>query len=130
YVASKAAITSYFHAMKKEYMDKCIRTTIIYPGPIDTEIFQNSYRSRLGQKYEQDFVHESKHSGIFNWLTRERCAQLFTIAICNQVDSCWIAKQPVLAFTFVTHYMPFLANSIWMQVLNKKRDILKQLYLK
>jgi dehydrogenase/reductase SDR family protein 7 len=131
YVASKAAISSYLECLEKEYirLKHPIHTTIVYPGPIDTGIFNRSYRWKVGQSYDKDFVHESEESGVFSWVSAERCAELFAIAIANQVRSCWIARQPILAFTFMAHYMPFLTIPVWQFIMRFKQKALKQLYL-
>ena len=130
YVASKAAISAYLETMDREYFQKPIKCTIIYPGPVQTNIFSNSYRWRLGQSYSQDFVRESKKSGVFKWISSQRCAELFTVAIANQVSSCWIACQPILGFTFLSYYMPFLTDYVWQKTLQLKQHSLKHLFLK
>lgn len=131
YVASKAAISSYFECLEKESigLEYPIHTTIVYPGPIDTGIFNRSYRWKVGQSYDKNFVQESVESGCFSWVSAERCAELFAVAIVNQVRSCWIARQPILGFTFIAHYMPFLAIPVWRFIMRFKHKSLKQLYL-
>lgn len=129
YASSKAAINSYIECMRKEYRNANVKLSIISPGPIDTNIFNNAYTRKIGTKVERDFINDSKNAGVFHFQTATRCAELFAVAIANEVKEAWIAKQPILIFTFIHKYLHFLANSIWNSFLEKKSEEMKNLYL-
>lgn len=74
YVGSKAALNAYMESMRKEYRNKPIKLSIICPGPVDTEIFNNSYTRKIGTKVERDFVNDSKRAGVFNFTSAQRYA--------------------------------------------------------
>lgn len=129
YAASKAALNTYMESMRKEYRNKNIKLSIVCPGPVDTEIFNNSYTRKIGTKVERDFVNDSKSAGVFNFTSSTRCAELFVVAIANEVNECWICKQPILVFTFINTYLHFLTASIWNQFLEKHEKSMRDLYL-
>ena len=49
-------------------------------------------------------------SSVGDRITTDRCAYLIAIAMVNRLDEVWIAKQPILFFTYVTQYAPVLAK--------------------
>jgi len=129
YVASKAALNAYIESMRKEYRNKQIKLSIVCPGPVDTDIFQNSFTRKIGTIVDRDFVNDSKTAGVFIFTSAQRCAELFVIAIANETSESWLCKQPILVFTFLHKYMHFSASFIWNQFLDKHEKAMKNLYL-
>lgn len=125
---------------------------MICPGPVDTQIYNNrlgsvnfnafspnssktlfvyihSHTRTIGTRVERDFVNDSKKAGVFNFSSAARCAELFVVAIANEVSEAWLCKQPILAFTFIHSYLHFMAFGIWNRFLEKNEKAMKNLYL-
>ena len=44
-----------------------------------------------------------------NRITGSRCAFLIAVTMANQLEEVWIAKHPILLFTYISQYAPWFA---------------------
>jgi len=100
YSASKFALHGYFDALRSEYAHQGIGVTIVCPGPVVSEIADKSHRhSSLPKGAESE-----------DKMPTARCTLLVAKAMYYKFSEVWITKQPILAFTYISQYMPGFAN--------------------
>lgn len=116
YVASKHAIHGYFESVRLELWTRDITVSIICPGPVNTKLFEKSLTADLSTKMERtnfDF-------GV-TMMSVDRCAELYAIALANQVHVAWIVAQPVLAILYTAAYIPTVLTNLWPRSLSEKK---------
>ncbi|XP_055691090.1 dehydrogenase/reductase SDR family member 7-like [Lutzomyia longipalpis] len=80
YIAAKSAINAYFHALNMDYPQ--IKTTIYCIGPFFSEIQEEAFTGRLGEKYGVSLRSINK----LERMSAERSAYLFAVAIANEIS--------------------------------------------
>ncbi len=85
-------------------MDSNISILSVCPGPVETPFIHNIFRESM-----------SLDSGDLSNLgddrvSAERCAELITVGMANQLDEIWISKNPILLFVYLSQYFPNLAK--------------------
>lgn len=100
YTATKHALHGYFNSVSHEVSDssvKClvvpnaieqlyhknIRVSLVCPGPIVTDLMNQCYLSGVDPRHATADHRYVKYPSLF--MTAERCAQLYAIALANQV---------------------------------------------
>jgi len=104
YSGAKFALLGWMDSLRMEMagVGKDIRVCNICPGPVATNVATNALKSD-GSKFAQ------RDPLIDNGIKVVRCAELILIANANRRTEVWIAKHPILFFTYVSQYMPGVA---------------------
>lgn len=132
YGATKHAIQGYYDSLRSEVCDRGIDVTLICPGPVESEIANNSFSGVPGQKGQTGEQNQKK-------MPTARCAYLMAIAVASKLDEVWISKHPVLLALYIYSYMPTIGRRLskWIgpvraQAFREGRDIydVKILYSK
>mmetsp|Transcript_26079 Transcript_26079/g.57739 ORF Transcript_26079/g.57739 Transcript_26079/m.57739 type:complete len:318 (+) Transcript_26079:112-1065(+) len=111
YSASKFALHGYFNALRAEVGSRGVGVTIICPGPVVSEIADKAHRnSELPAGVET----EAK-------MPTARCTGYVAKAMYYGFYEAWLSQQPVLAFTYVYKYAPFLANLLAVKIFGPGR---------
>lgn len=112
YTASKFALFGMLEGLKYELYKDNIHVTVVCPGAVDTELFDNllmkdgvTVRETPGAETLLDPV---------KWVVMSplRCAELILIAVSNQLEEVWIGKQPFLGFVYLRQYFPSIYGFI------------------
>ncbi|XP_076406981.1 dehydrogenase/reductase SDR family member 7-like isoform X3 [Peromyscus maniculatus bairdii] len=76
-----------------------ITVSTIYPGPVHSNIFENTLTSDVTK------ILGIKADDISKMAT-SRCVRLILISMANDLKEVWMAKQPTLFMTYVWQYVP------------------------
>ncbi|XP_036062201.1 dehydrogenase/reductase SDR family member 7-like isoform X1 [Onychomys torridus] len=114
YAASKHALRGFFNTLQTELFNyPGITVSTIYPGPVHSNIFENSFTSDVTK------VLGNKADDLSKMAT-SRCARLILISMVNDLKEVWMAKQPVLFMTYVWQYVPIrdwiFSRKTWKKV--------------
>lgn len=113
YSASKFALHGYFEALRHEIHPYNISVSLVCPGPVATEITENMLRSP-SDKSKSEEAASSK-------MTVERCTELMLIGMYHRVEEMWISVHPVLLFTFLSTYAPYLSRQLAKYIIAPSR---------
>jgi dehydrogenase/reductase SDR family member 7B len=108
YAASKHALHGYFETIGLELHHKGIRTTVVCPGRIRTNISVNALTGSGNQYGTMD-------PGQDNGMSAERCAALYIKAIERNRWEAYIGRSEILMIWF-KRYIPALFRKIAMKV--------------
>lgn len=101
YAASKLALGGFLETLRLEHYSNNINVTLVFPGPVATDALVSSVPDALG------------HPLYKNIMSVERCAQLTSVAIANQLPYAWITRNPVLIFAYISYYCPRLGFALY-----------------
>ena len=104
YAASKHALNGYFSSLRAEN-SSWMRVDIICPGPIATPIDQSAVKS----------IDQTERDSLESKMPVTRCVQLMLSSIAGPQRfffETWIAKQPVLTFSFLNQYTPNICTTL------------------
>jgi len=114
YSASKAAINNYHDAISAELGSRGISTSIICPGPIETDILINAITADANPANIKPI-----------WMTKimsvDRCAQLYASALASRLRCVWIVNQPFLSLCYMGAYFPSIMRFILPLIMNEQR---------
>jgi dehydrogenase/reductase SDR family protein 7 len=114
YSATKYALHGYFDSARVELFHRNIKVTVVCPGPVDTELLNHSFATKVGETLEK----RPKPPMV---MSAERCAELYSVAIANEVDECWILPNPYLAAIYAAVNFPTLSKYFMKRIINAKR---------
>eukprot|EP01040_Poterioochromonas_malhamensis_P011842 gene11842-12918_t len=100
YASTKFAQRGYFSSLRTELAPFKIGVSIIYPGPIDTEIFEKTAKTT----YDQSFYDMVSNKSLR--LSAERCAFWIVKGVYYHFEELWIAKLMILLSTSLGYYSP------------------------
>ncbi|OXA62629.1 Dehydrogenase/reductase SDR family member 7 [Folsomia candida] len=106
YSGSKFALHGYFNSLRNETYTDNIDVTLICPGPVFSPILRNAFTSKLGQVVDQEYTSGDRR------MTADRCAYLSLIAIGNRLEETWVALSPIVLFTYLAAYQPYLFSKL------------------
>ena len=115
YGASKAAIQSYFTALRYETQAHNIKVTIIHPGQIHTNSPKEVFRAN---KYQTQRVTSDKSQQQTRMSSRD-CARMTVTAMGNNMHEVWLSNQPVLSLTYLYHYGSGFSLALMEPLINK-----------
>ncbi|XP_065836252.1 dehydrogenase/reductase SDR family member 7-like [Oscarella lobularis] len=104
YAASKHALHGWFNTLRLELMAENIDVTIVCPGPVVSEGAASAITHVVGESVGSTNVDDSQK------MSTARCAHLIVTAIDHQLSEAWIARNPVLFFSYVGQYCPILVS--------------------
>lgn len=111
YSATKSALRSYFLSMAAELHSRGIHVSVICPGPVDVG---DSVQMR--KVYGRDGLIQQKNtSKSSSRVSVDIFTKLALRAVYNNVDECWISKNPVLLMGYLLRLFPLVG----MKVLKK-----------
>ncbi|CAG7815516.1 unnamed protein product [Allacma fusca] len=105
YTASKHALHGYFNSLRMETYGKKIDVTLICPGPVATPIFEKGVTKTPGK------LSTIKLDGV-PMMTPERCAHLALVSMANKLNESWIARLPIIPFSYLVTYFPLVSEPI------------------
>ncbi|XP_077290720.1 dehydrogenase/reductase SDR family member 7 [Arctopsyche grandis] len=108
YTASKHAIHGYFNSLRTEKFTKNLKITVFCPGPTFTNFLQESFTSKIDEKYGQSVQSNDKR------MTAERCGYLFAVALANKIEESWAAVFPIILLSYLNIYFPNLMKRIFI----------------
>ncbi|CAG7816754.1 unnamed protein product [Allacma fusca] len=106
YSGSKHAIQGYFNSLRMEMYGKNVDVTLLCPGPVYTDIGENAFTTKPGEKAHKKILPTDKR------MTPERCAQLALVALANRLNESWIALPPVVPVLYFLTYFPLLSSAM------------------
>ncbi|KAI4885611.1 hypothetical protein NFI96_003189 [Prochilodus magdalenae] len=115
YTASKHALQGFFKALRTELTDSPgITISMICPGPVVSQIVENSFTEHVDKKhlpmcFSFSVKSVSSAGDQTHKMSTERCVQLTVAGLANHVKEMWIGHQPFLMFFYVWQYAPTLA---------------------
>lgn len=101
--------------MRIELYNRNIDVTVVCPGPVETELFNKSFTTKLDVPMAKLRVPSTKI------MTAQRCAQLYTLAIVNKVDEAWLISNPFLFAIYFAVNFPTITKFIGKRLLTQKR---------
>lgn len=108
YCASKFALSGLFEVLRAELGFHNITVSVICPGPLNTSFTPRPTKFK-------------KSSPIRNlYMSPERCANYYLIALANQLSEVWISRQPVLLLMYCYQYCPTLTRAIHNYIINQR----------
>ncbi|XP_072030383.1 dehydrogenase/reductase SDR family member 7-like [Amphiura filiformis] len=123
YSATKFALHGYFDAVQTEIFDRNIHITNVCPGPVISNIIQNAAQKDFDQPPLKSADGYGERSFWF-LMTAERCAELTTIAMANQLGEVWVSRQPILFLTYFAYYLPHLYSFFGKRLGKKRAEIM------
>ncbi|XP_046479384.1 dehydrogenase/reductase SDR family member 7 isoform X1 [Neodiprion pinetum] len=114
YTATKHALHGYFGALRLETFGQNTKITIFCPGPTQTPFLAESFTGKSGEKLgEETAVSDAKMSS-------ERCANLFAVALANEIYEAWAAYPKVMLLVHICAYYPNILNLLPKFISSKK----------
>jgi dehydrogenase/reductase SDR family protein 7 len=111
YSATKWALNGYFDAVRAEIgTTKNVAIQNILPGPVESEITEKAIKDGKGSE-------DSKK------MTTARCTELVAKAMHHRLEESWISEMPVLGYTYLAEYTPWVFRQIIKQMGPKRVDI-------
>lgn len=109
YSGTKHAIQGWFDSLRVELYDRNISVTNLCPGPVHSNIQNNSFSEKQGTLYQGNMFMGEK-------MSTARCARLCAVAIVNKLDEAWISQHPTLFALYLNQYCPSIFNTIWKRI--------------
>ncbi|XP_042232018.1 dehydrogenase/reductase SDR family member 7-like [Homarus americanus] len=100
YIGSKYALQGYFECLQVEKARLGLDVTVVYPGPVESNLLKVSFTENKGEQFGQERIGKR--------MSAERCAHLYAVAIANRLTEAWMTGQPILTIMHLNHYLPFL----------------------
>eukprot|EP00731_Ephydatia_muelleri_P000463 Em0001g463a len=101
YSAAKSALIALMNVLHLETGGQNIVVTNVCPGPVQTMVDVNALTSDGSKCSKKDPL-------VSAGMTATRCAELIAIAVSNQMEEVWIAKQPFLMAPYLFQHWPTL----------------------
>lgn len=114
YSMSKHALQGFFNTMRFELADQGISVTMVCPGPVVSEGSLNAMTSKVGQAVGAHAVDDKQK------ISTARCSHLIAVAIANRLSEVWIARNPVLLFTYLFQYAPSVSLLVGGRLASKR----------
>lgn len=111
YSAAKTALTAYCDVLQVECRGMAdegkhrtkVAVTNVLPGEIETSLLMNCVLSN-GQPAKDST--NSMNTG--KEISSKRCAELIIRATVNELNECWICRQPRLTHVYAQYYLPWI----------------------
>jgi dehydrogenase/reductase SDR family protein 7 len=122
YSASKHAVHGYFEALRSELFYRDISVTIAVLGPVDTQLFEAGHTTKKGER-----MNIVKPKQRFPFMTAQRAAQLYAIALANRVSEPWLVVPQILGATYLSHYFTSLVRMVfpWAMTESKLESLIR-----
>jgi len=120
YSATKAAVNGFFAALRMEVSWRGVSVVVACPGPVHSEITQHAFTEEAGKELG------SLSEDAASRMPAERCAKLMAGAIWARLPEVWIAKQPILFYTYVAQFMPGLYYTLAPRIGRRRVEALQR----
>ena len=121
YCASKHALQGWSNALRCEVDSSGITVLNVCPGPIATSIEKSSIDARgqcLGNR-----ISKNPNAGK---MPVDKCCKYIVRAITNScINETWISPQPVLAFVYIFHLLPLIADVLSRRSIQRRINAYK-----
>jgi dehydrogenase/reductase SDR family protein 7 len=110
YAMSKHAVHGFFNTLRAESAYRGLDVLLVCPGPFESEIVQSAMTGAPGRAVGAEAAAADKSIR----LSADRVAELALKAMHHRLSQITIGPQPILAFTWLAHYLPqpFIAHLV------------------
>ena len=120
YSTSKYAVQGFFNTLRMEVADRNVSVTLVCPGPVVSDGSANAMTAKIDELVGAHSVDDKRK------IPTQRCAHLVVVAIANRLGEVWIARNPILFFTYLSQYMPTITTWIGKPVAQKRIRAFKE----
>ncbi|XP_068712031.1 dehydrogenase/reductase SDR family member 7-like [Montipora foliosa] len=113
YSTSKHALQGFFETARLELAQYNIGVQIVCPGLVESNLLENAFGEDVNRPYEDAPSYKNVPKTMpFELMSTDRCADLITVSMANNLDEVWIAEHPILLLFYINQYFPILARWI------------------
>lgn len=111
YGSTKFALQGLADSIRSELFNKDILVTTVCPGVTSTDLYEVTRNTTTGTKMNK----------LIPSMTAQRCAELYTVALANEMSESWPSRHPMLMVTYFGTLFPSVYSFMTSRVVTESR---------